>query len=243
MPGWMPTPVEGLLNRPVMKFILALKGSMRGQALAQLHVRARALCPPVVAVDAVAHEQHGEPLGKGAAGPGRSALVRRPHRAPTPARAAPSSRPPPAAKCAATDAAAVRARWDSARRVFRFGCPLVSCMSPACASCSPVRLVRNWGLVTMLVDQGAEAVAVGRPAGPASARWWGRRTAAGCAPGRSSAACGTGCRGSRPGGARAGSCADPPRPLPSLPRARESGARVSTGRPPRSRLRGSPTGP
>ena len=33
MPGWIPTPVEGLLNRPVMKFILALSGSMGARLL------------------------------------------------------------------------------------------------------------------------------------------------------------------------------------------------------------------
>ena len=64
--GWMPTPVACLLNRPWMTLILGFSGSSGSRRLAELHVGARAFGAPVIRVDAVAHEQDGEPLREGA---------------------------------------------------------------------------------------------------------------------------------------------------------------------------------
>ena len=47
-----------------MTFILVFNGSSGAQALAELHRRADPFGPPVVGVDAVAHEEHGETLRK-----------------------------------------------------------------------------------------------------------------------------------------------------------------------------------
>ena len=56
------------------------------------------------------------------------------------------------------------------------------------------RLFRNCGLVTMRLDQAAEAVAVGRQPRAHALRWSRRPRGSGCVPGRRPAACGTGCR-------------------------------------------------
>ena len=150
LPGWMPTPVDGLLNRPVMKFSFVLERLQRLQALAQLHLGAGALGPPVVAVDAVAHEQHRQALGMtvggqradGArgqrrAGPGRQRLQpgqRHGHARPAQQRA-------------------------PARRSTRVAISL-----PLAPVSSRPRLVRNWGLVTMLLDQARRSGSRRRPA-------------------------------------------------------------------------------
>ena len=94
------------------------------------------------------------------------------------------------------------------------------------------RLFRNCGLVTIALDQAAEAVAVGREPRRAWPRWSRRPRAAGCGRGRRPAACGRGCRRTRPGDARRGTRAGRRRPSPSPPPGKV--ARVSTGRPPRS---------
>ena len=67
-----------LVEQAVDDVHLGLERRQRLEALAQLHLGAGALGPPVVAVDAVAHEQHGEPLGERRAATPRTAVARRP---------------------------------------------------------------------------------------------------------------------------------------------------------------------
>ena len=57
-----------LVEQAVDDVDLRLERLQRLEALAQLHLGARALGPPVVAVDAVAHEQHGEAFREGGRG-------------------------------------------------------------------------------------------------------------------------------------------------------------------------------
>ena len=71
-----------------MTLNLPLERLERLQALAQFHLGARSLRPPVLRVDAVAHEQDREPLRRGRSG----RRLRRPTPAATPATAAPSPR-------------------------------------------------------------------------------------------------------------------------------------------------------
>ena len=60
----MPTPVACLLNRPLNDVQLGLERRQRLERFAQLHLLAGAFGPPVIGVDAAAHEQRGEALGK-----------------------------------------------------------------------------------------------------------------------------------------------------------------------------------
>ena len=154
-PGWMPMPTAGLLNRPLMTLIFVFSGSSGCEALAQLHLGAAALGPPVVAVDAVAHEQHGEALWERA---GRARGVAGcPTRAATRATAAPSSR---------------RRRAGTVRRE-----------SDCCSSRSPLCSVWSRSLGQELragddaLDQAVEAIAVARRASRASRRSSARPTA------------------------------------------------------------------
>ncbi len=219
-----------LVEQAVDDVDLGLQRRQRLQARAQLHVGAGALGPPVRRVDAAAHEQRGEPLR---AGRGHVAGHRR--GAPDGDRLEPGQ--------GHRHAHAAEERPPRRRRaglLVRFRARIRSCSSF-------LRLFAFDSLVQKLragddaLDQAAEAVAVGRQPRAHAVRWSRRPRAAGCVPGHRPAACGTGCRRIRPAGARRDRRAG--RRLRSLRRRRETSRGVSTGRPPRSTVRDSPTGP
>ena len=231
-PGWMPTPRACLLNSPLMMLIFALERLQGLQARPQLHRRARALRPPVRRVHAAAHEQRGEPLRswRGAVAaqdrgpPGGDRLQpRQGHRH---ARA-PEEDPP---RRTARD----RSRW-------------IVCLMPKCSSSRSLRGVAFDALVPELragddrLDQDAEAAAVRLQRGIAWRRPSHRPKQSRSARVRRPGACGRGSRRTPPGERFPGR-PGVPRPRPRLPPPGKS-TRVSTGRPPRSTVRVSPTGP
>jgi hypothetical protein len=58
----MPMPTGGLVEQAVDDVDLVLDRLQGREALAELHRFTRTLGPPVIAVDAVAHEENGEPF-------------------------------------------------------------------------------------------------------------------------------------------------------------------------------------
>ena len=222
-PGWMPTPTAGLLNRPLMTLIFVFTGSSGARVLLELHLGARALGPPVVAVDAVAHEQHREPLGEGGRpGPSRRRpRSPRPRPAATPARAGPWSRP----RRAGTRGGRCRSvTWQMAARNSHsaHGSHLVG-------EALAAALGQELGTGDDALDQGVEAVAVARQPGLHLLHRGRRRTASGCAPAHRPAACGD--RLSRKSFCRCWRMywRSPARPCPRCRRG--SGRAASTGRP------------
>ena len=61
-PGWMPTPVACLLNRPLTTLILVLSGASGSRHGPAPSSSPEPLAHQLVRVDAAAHEQRGEPL-------------------------------------------------------------------------------------------------------------------------------------------------------------------------------------
>ena len=130
-----------------MTLIFVFTGSSGSRLLLELHLGAVALGPPVVAVDAVAHEQHGKALGKRGRGAGRAGGRR--------SAVAPDGSDSSHGKAIVTptprsNVASPEIRWLAAgcnRFVVAIRMDRRSLLSPAS---SRPRLFRNCGLVTML---------------------------------------------------------------------------------------------
>ena len=115
---------------------LRLERRQRLEALAQLHLVAGALRPPVLRVDAAAHEQRGEPLGK------RAAACR-----PAGVSAPDGNRFQPRQGHRHADAAEERAAGN---RIAVRAVHGRSLMASVLRQVAVPRFVRNCGLVTML---------------------------------------------------------------------------------------------
>ena len=90
LPGWMPTPMACLLNRPGDDVQPGPKRGQRVEGSCSAPCRRRTLCAPVLGADPVTHEKTAMRFGN-AAGAAPTAASR-PNRKEIPARAGPSSR-------------------------------------------------------------------------------------------------------------------------------------------------------
>ncbi len=161
-------PTAGLLNRPLMTLIFVLDRLQRLEALAELHVRALALGPPVIAVDAVAHEHHGKALRERACCAARRRRCRR-------GRASPQTGSDSSHGSAIVTPTPrrnvrreIRPRSISRAAVFMFHAIYRS--AARSARSSRPRLFRNCGLVTMLSIRRIEPIIVLPRASRASLR-------------------------------------------------------------------------